>query len=254
MEKFKDKYSINDEIAERSFSLTKNFINQVFSDEFTTEISSSSDDATTNDVKENLQQLKQQIILLKHFGINDFPCFRANEDLIPIDIFQLFQLERYYPLSGDFYDRNIVIDEYLYYMFRRNGIRNYKFAENVGFDSLKSNLEKLVRPFLEIRFASLFDEKIKNNIQSNVKTSTSSTTNNYLTVKVNTLNQGLDISASPAYFISWKKFGSPTSPVTGYLMPATYLFAATGVNLPKFTIDKIPVDIPPNFDINISTF
>lgn len=254
MEKFKDKYSITDEIAERCFSLTENFLNQVFSDEDSREISSSSDNVAINDVKENLKELKQQIAILKRFGINDFPCFIVNEDLIPIDIFQLLQLERYYPYYRDLYDKNILFDEYLYYMFRRDGLRNFKFVKNVGFDSLKSNLERLVRPFLEIRFASLFDREIRNDIQSNVKTSTNSTTNNYLTVKVNTINQGLDISASPAYFISWKKFGSPTSPVTGYLMPATYLFAATGVNLPKFTIDKIPVDIPPNFDINISTF
>lgn len=254
MEKFKDKYAIKDEIVERSFNVTKNFISQVFNDDYSKEISLSSENVTINDMKENLQVLKQQITILKRFGINDFPCFIADESLIPIDIFQLFRSENYYLYDRGFDEKNIFWDDYLYHMFRRDGLSDYRFVKNVGFDSLKSNLEKLIRPFIEIRFASLFDKEIRNDLRSNTKTSTNSTTNNYLTVKINTVNHGLDISASPAYFLSWKKFGNPTSPVTGYLMPATYLFAATGVNVPRFTIDSIPVDIPPNFDINISTF
>jgi hypothetical protein len=74
----------------------------------------------------------------------------------------------------------------------------------------------------------------------------------YLTVKVITADYGLNISASLAYFLSFRKFGSPSSPVTGPLVPGTYIFGARGMSLPNFTVDKMPADIRPNYEITLN--
>lgn len=258
MEKFKDKYSINDYITDRTIKLTEMYIKHVFESEDSKNIDMFSEDVPINDISENLNRLKHQLSILKRLKINNFPCLKTDdEQIVPIDIFQILQIDKYYPYGIDEYYRNIFIDDYLYYMLSNTDVNKNQNFIIISFETIKPSLKKLVNSFLEIRFASILDKKIKNDIDSSFQSKdkhTNTTSSSYLKVKVNTINHGLEISASPAYFISWKKFGSPTSPVTGFLLPATYKFAASGVNLPNFTIDPIPVDIPPNFDINISTF
>jgi hypothetical protein len=68
-----------------------------------------------------------------------------------------------------------------------------------------------------------------------------------LQVQVSCLTPGLRIHVSPAYFISWAFFGSPTSPVTSYVLPGRYIFAGDGPMLPKRTKDHGLFCIPPTY-------
>jgi hypothetical protein len=70
-----------------------------------------------------------------------------------------------------------------------------------------------------------------------------------LRVQVSCGTRGLRIHVSPAYFISWVYFGSPSSPVVSYVLPGRYVFAGDGPMLPRRrkdpTIFCIPADYRP---------
>ncbi len=68
-----------------------------------------------------------------------------------------------------------------------------------------------------------------------------------LQVQVSCSTPGLRIHIAPAYFINWVVFGSPTSPVTSYVLPGRYVFAGDGPMLPKLTRDKGVFAIPPTY-------
>jgi hypothetical protein len=63
-------------------------------------------------------------------------------------------------------------------------------------------------------------------------------------VQVSCLTPGLRIHISPAYFISWVYFGSPTTPVTSYVYPGRYIFAGDGPMLPRRKKDSTVFCIP----------
>ncbi len=68
-----------------------------------------------------------------------------------------------------------------------------------------------------------------------------------LRVLVSCLTPGLRIHISPAYFISWVFFGSPTTPVAGYVLPGRYVFAGDGPMLPRRKKDPTVFCIPPTY-------
>jgi hypothetical protein len=65
---------------------------------------------------------------------------------------------------------------------------------------------------------------------------------------------GLRIHISPAYFISWIYFGSPTTPVSSYVLPGRYVFAGDGPMLPQLTVDNGIFSIPPNYTLTLARF
>lgn len=75
-----------------------------------------------------------------------------------------------------------------------------------------------------------------------------------LQVQVSCLTPGLRIHVSPAYFINWVFFGSPTTPVSGYVLPGRYVFAGDGPMLPKRTRDRAVFSIPPNYHCTLTRF
>jgi len=75
-----------------------------------------------------------------------------------------------------------------------------------------------------------------------------------LQVQVSCLTPGLRIHVAPAYFISWVFFGSPTTPVTGYVLPGRYVFAGDGPMLPKRTQDTGVFCIPPSYYPSLTRF
>jgi hypothetical protein len=68
-----------------------------------------------------------------------------------------------------------------------------------------------------------------------------------LKVQVSCRTPGLRIHISPAYFINWVYFGSPTTPVTSYVLPGRYIFSADGPMLPKRKVDTGVFCIPPSY-------
>lgn len=75
-----------------------------------------------------------------------------------------------------------------------------------------------------------------------------------LQVQVSCLTPGLRIHISPAYFISWMFFGSPTTPVMGYVLPGRYVFAGDGPMLPRRTRDHGVFSIPPTYYAALTRF
>ncbi len=68
----------------------------------------------------------------------------------------------------------------------------------------------------------------------------------YLSFQVSTPGRsGLRIHYTPSYFVDWNNvFGSPTTPVDGWILPGRYKFGAMTPN-GDFLIDNANFDIPP---------
>jgi|GEM_PF-2121428 len=75
-----------------------------------------------------------------------------------------------------------------------------------------------------------------------------------LRVQVSCLTPGLRIHVAPAYFINWVFFGSPTTPVSGYVLPGRYVFAGDGPMLPKRTRDNGVFSIPHSYHPALTRF
>jgi hypothetical protein len=75
-----------------------------------------------------------------------------------------------------------------------------------------------------------------------------------LQVQVSCLTPGLRIHIAPSYFISWVFFGSPSTPVTSYVLPGRYVFAGDGPMLPTLTQDPAVFNIPPTYHPALSSF
>jgi hypothetical protein len=65
-----------------------------------------------------------------------------------------------------------------------------------------------------------------------------------LKFRVVTETRGLRVHYTPSYFISWRVFGAPTSPVDGWIQPGQYKFGAVGTNY-TFRYDSADFEIPP---------
>lgn len=68
-----------------------------------------------------------------------------------------------------------------------------------------------------------------------------------LQVQVSCRTPGLRIHVSPAYFVTWQFFGSPSTPVTSYVLPGRYIFAGDGPMLPRQRRDNGVFCIPPTY-------
>jgi len=262
MDNFRDFYQHDyDDSKEIVDSLTNRYLDSIFENRQREPISQQYESLELRDVNDNLNNLKNQLGYLDRIGIQEFPCMTVGETKIPIDIFQYFEDgEKRQSILSDYYDRYFYRDFYpeerlhrfLDFIKKDNDTK----LSSLSFDSVRSNVREALSSFLEIRHASFYNQNIRDNISKFFRgtppTSTSNISTKYLTVTVNTSNHGLDLSASPAYFVTWKKFGSPTSPIDGYLIPATYIFGGSGVGLPSFTPDPMPVDIPPNFTVTLT--
>jgi len=73
-------------------------------------------------------------------------------------------------------------------------------------------------------------------------------------VQVSCRTPGLRIHISPAYFINWVFFGSPTTPVAGYVLPGRYVFAGDGPMLPRRRRDPAVFCIPPTYYPALTSF
>lgn len=78
--------------------------------------------------------------------------------------------------------------------------------------------------------------------------------NGGLQVQVSCRTPGLRIHVSPAYFVTWVYFGSPTTPVAGWLQPGRYIFAGDGPMLPNLTLDNGIFSIPPSYHPSLMRF
>jgi hypothetical protein len=75
-----------------------------------------------------------------------------------------------------------------------------------------------------------------------------------LQVEVTCQTRGLTLHIAPSYFQTWVYFGSPTYPLTNFVLPGRYRFAADGPNHRRLLHDRTVYPIPPNFKLVITRF
>ncbi len=265
-EKFNQFYEseFNSESKEVANFLAQEYLNSVFENR-TEKINREYKGLELGDINANLNILKSQIDFLENIGFRDsIPCLAIGEVNIPIDIYQYFEdrEKRNTLLPLDFF-QNYYDHPYRFRHIERflNHIERSpnKLFTSESTVSVKKNLKSALSSFIEVRHASFFNTKISDHISKFFKTNQSSdnqinNNSKYLNITVNTHNHGLEILASPAYFVTWKKFGSPSSPTVGSLIPGSYIFGGSGIGVPNFVYDEIPADVPPNFNITINQF
>ena len=234
-------------------------------------------DVPIGDVVANIGQMATEFALARRWD-GEIPCMRLDGgEIVPISISAFFEgpfpgfysstsfmefLERYGPFP-------FPIHRYL-----KELIRHEDSEDNNVLLSHVEEAEERAQPslakFLSYRFAGMkrWAEWIhgKDTADSNTqKTSGSSAAApppkppavgaaGALQVQVSCSTPGLRIHVSPAYFINWVFFGSPTTPVTGYVSPGRYVFAGDGPMLPRRTKDNGVFCIPPNYYPSLAKF
>jgi hypothetical protein len=141
-----------------------------------------------------------------------------------------------------------------------NLVRNIKRASNSGFttvsrQALEQSMTSDVKEFILVRYASTDNEEVKQSMLNHLATGGlpgSGGGPGYLTVDLTTTTASLDIDSSPAYFINWEYFGSPSKHVVGQLKPGKFVFSGTGASLSARKVSSHKVSIPPNFNITVN--
>jgi hypothetical protein len=75
-----------------------------------------------------------------------------------------------------------------------------------------------------------------------------------LQMRVSCRTPGLRMHISPAYFINWTFFGAPTTPVSSYVLPGRYVFAADGPRFARWIRDPGIFAVPPTYEAFLTSF
>ena len=75
----------------------------------------------------------------------------------------------------------------------------------------------------------------------------------YYRIAVNTINSGLTIDSSPAYFVNWTYFDHPSTPAHGDLLGGRWIFAGRS-QMMNLTVAQSIVQIPQTQNINLYDF
>ena len=147
--------------------------------------------------------------------------------------------------------------------FRRYALRSRKLEDRVivtDVGEAEKGVERSLRSFLSYRFAGI--KKWFEWTRAPLDTERANSDplppavgpGGGLQIQVSCLTPGLRLHVSPAYFISWVFFGSPTTPVSSFVLPGRYVFAGDGPMLPKRTKDHGVFSIPPTYHPALTRF
>jgi hypothetical protein len=205
------------------------------------------------DVVENVAQMAAQFALFSRLEMGT-PCVPLNDGSeVPISIWGIFGLPRHYPhvLFGR---------EYVLEALRSYGQYDQHLTlTDVG--EATENARGNVGTFLSYRFAGMklwnalirrFGDLGSGAPQMPLPRGVGA--GGGLQVEVFCSTPGLRIHVSPAIFIDWVFFGSPTFPATSYVLPGRYIFAGDGPMLPKWTRDDGVFKIPPTYQPRLTRF
>lgn len=194
------------------------------------------------DIENNIERFQTQIKLLSKSD-ERFPCILwASGDPIPVDMGSSFLLEDIFIERWPF----PFIKEILHYALSSFDMQN-KYT-------LRLFPIHEVRQIFRSRLISfLYSRTLKNWDRQPPPPYDPSNGPGFLPFRVITQRQGLRVHYSPAYFFNPNQvFGSPTSPVHGWIRPGRYVFGATGINLP-LRFEQAEFDIPPCHEANLVT-
>jgi hypothetical protein len=120
-----------------------------------------------------------------------------------------------------------------------------------GFDEAEEGVRRGLRGFLSYRFAGL---KMDRQARPRAAASGRGVVAGGLQVEVSCRTPGLRIHISSAYFVNWVYFGSPTTPVTSYVLPGRYIFCGDGPMVPTRKLDPGVFCIPPTYRACLARF
>lgn len=217
------------------------------------------EDVPVNDVVANVGHMAMEIAMARRFN-NKIPCLKMDEgELALISMTQFFGAP-----FGVQYGSEILFE--FWEMFSQfhprfwEDIRSEKLKEEeviaTAFDNAKEGINRSLTAFLSYRFAGMkmWNKWIRG---AGIPPSTPPPAvgpGGNLQVQVTCLTPGLRLHISPAYFINWVFFGSPTTPVSSYVLPGRYIFGADGPSQPILIKDPALFSIPPTYHPALMSF
>ncbi len=222
------------------------------------------------DVLHNLGRMAGEFSLVRHRGLGAVPCLRLEDgELAPLSMDQFGGSGHW--SSPDWYHLAGYYDYVLMPQYEQLEELSKEEREDITFEGVEAAEGAVGRnlfSFLSFRFAGMKEwtnwaretEGGPNSPSSHQSRSANSSVSppiapgGGLQIKVSCRTPGLRIHISPAYFVTWTYFGSPTSPVTSYVLPGRYIFAGDGPMLPRKRRDNGVFSIPPTYQPSLMRF
>lgn len=229
-----------------------------------------------NDVLSNIRKMASEFALARRWD-DEILCLKLDDgSLAPISLTEFFGHSFFGTYESenwiDLWERHFPFP-FPPHRFWREILHQSKKREDrfrvVNLDDAAKGIYRNLEGFLSFRFAGFkkWGEWIHGSILNKTSRPTKSDsgsstpppppavgTGGGLQVQVSCLTPGLRIHVSPSYFINWVYFGSPTTPVTSYILPGRYIFAGDGPMLQKLTRDDGVFCIPPTYHPNLTRF
>lgn len=227
-----------------------------------------------NDVVTNVSQMAMEFATARRID-GEVPCLKLDDgELAPISLAEFFgggafsswleQFERYFGFpgphrlwrevfwrSGSQEDGVVVTDVHTAedgVQRSLNGFLSYRFA------GMKRWAEWIQGAGIRGFGGSNAPPRGKGSITSSLPPPPAVGAGGGIQVQVSCLTPGLRIHVSPAYFVSWVYFGSPTTPVANYVLPGRYIFSGDGPMLPKRKKDPTVFCIPADYYPTLTRF
>ena len=237
--------SLLESVADRAHKAAWDVIDQITQDRETVSFETLRElSIPVADVEDNIELLSHQIHVTRSMG-GPVPCLRIGEGAVPL-AFPFIglpslrrgarsHLYRYYPP----YWLDILHD----------------FGEPVEFEPVEGAIEtvkKALGGFLSVRLAAKKLVDLLGGLSGSIGGGgPGSAPPTMLSIKVHSPNVfGARVHYAPAYFINYSVLSSPTSPVIGYVLPGTYVFAVSEAS-GNWRSDNGKYNIPPHFDFHI---
>jgi len=233
-----------------------------------------------NDVLGNVNQMAAEFAAARRWN-GEIPCMKVGDgELAPISLNEFFggPMMPSYGSEGlrEFWDRNLPFPPHRFWreMVRGSGLDEERIVITDIRDA-EGGLNRSLIGFLSYRFAGIKrwadwirgvgDRGLGGSNWPPRGPSTSQGPSSSppppavgpgggLQVHVSCITPGLRIHVSPAYFISWVYFGSPTTPVASYLLPGRYIFAGDGPMQPRRKTDPAVFCIPADYYPSLTRF
>lgn len=230
--------------------------------------------APINDVVMNVGQMATEFAIARRWG-NEILCLKLEDgEFAPISMTELFGGSSF-PSYGsedwfEFWERDSPFPFPAHRLWRDllRGSRDQDEGLVVAnVKEAEETVERGLRSFLSYRFAGIkkwteWIQGVGGQLFGGSKGPSGSVSTpplavgpgGGLQVQVSCLTPGLRIHVSDAYFVSWVFFGSPTTPVSGYVLPGRYIFSGDGPMLPRRKRDRGVFPIPPAYHVALTRF
>jgi len=240
------------------------------------EYSEYAQDVPISDVVTNVGQMASEFATVRRWG-DEIPCLKLESgDLVPISMTEFFGGSFWPDYSSelwiDFWQRYFPLHRYWHDLVRDSRLKEESLVVT-DISKVVSAVGRNLTGFLAYRFAGISrwrewiqgaGGQLSGGSKGPPRRGRTGSDGpppppavgpgGGLQVQVSCLTPGLRIHVSPAYFIRWVFFGSPSTPVSSYLLPGRYVFAGDGPMLLRRTKDHGVFSIPPTYHPYLTRF